>query len=289
MKVWVNNELVDKQDAKLSVFDHGTLYGDGVFEGIRIYDGAIFECDAHMERLFQSAAKIRLTIPYTKEQLVDAMYLTLRANGLQNGYIRLVATRGEGTLGLGPDRCPRANVFVIADTIQLYPPSLYEEGMPVIIAKTLRTSPRMVDPSVKSLNYLNNILAKIEGLDAGVAEVIMLNDQGNVAEASGDNVFIVKDGALFTPPPNAGILLGITRGVVLKLAAGLGIHVGEKNFTPVELYAADECFLTGTAAEIIPVTRIDAKVIGSGKSGPISRKLIAAFHEFIRTRQAQPK
>ncbi len=286
MKVWVNGKLVDKQDARLSVFDHGTLYGDGVFEGIRCYNGRIFQCEAHISRLFTSAGSIRLNIPYDRQQIIDAMYETLRANNITNGYIRLVVTRGEGTLGLGPNRCPHPSMFIIADQIALYPEEMYESGLAVIIAKTIRTSARSLNPSVKSLNYLNNILAKIESLDANVPEAIMLNEEGNVAECTGDNIFIVSDGKVITPPPSAGILIGITRDVVMRLCGKLGIKVAEENFTPERLCAADECFLTGTAAEVIAVVKVDDRTIGSGEVGPITRKLLAAFREFIKSDKA---
>jgi len=283
MKVWMNGELLDKADAKLSVFDHGLLYGDGVFEGIRIYGGKIFQCDAHLERLFASARKVRLAVPYGKMELTDAMKQTLSVNGLTDGYIRLAVTRGVGTLGLNPFQCSNPTVFVIADYIQLYPKDLYEHGMPVIISRTVRTSARMLDPSIKSLNYLNNILAKIECIDAGANEAIMLNEAGNISEATGDNVFIVKGGALYTPPPGAGILLGITRAVVISIALRMNINVEEKDITPGDLYDADECFLTGTAAEVIPVTSVDGKSIGGGRVGAVTRKLFNAFHAFIRS------
>lgn len=290
MKIWMNSNLVDKRDACVSVYDHGLLYGDGVFEGIRIYGGNIFECQAHMDRLFESARRIRLTIPYSSQQLVEAMEQAIRANGLGEGYIRLVVSRGDGTLGLSPNKCPMPNVIVIADDIELYPRQMYEHGMPVIIAKTLRTSPRMMDPQVKSLNYLNNIMGKIECIDANVAEAIMLNDQGNVAEGTGDNVFIIKDGTLLTPPPSAGILLGVTRGVVMKLARQRGIAVFEKDFDAQKLLAADECFLTGSAAEIIAVSSIDKKPIGNGGVGPVTRTLTEAFKDYIHQacRTTQP-
>ncbi len=283
MKIWLNGQLVDKQDAKISVYDHGILYGDGVFEGIRVYGGKIFECQAHMDRLYASASKIRLEIPYTPEQLVQAQYDTIKANGCKDAYIRLVVTRGEGGLGLNPNKCARPNVFVIADGIELFPKELYETGMPVIIAKTVRTSPSMVDPSVKSLNYLNNILGKIECNDAGVAEAIMLNDKGNVAEGTGDNIFLVKDGKILTPPGSAGILMGVTRAVVIRLAKQAGLEVIERDFKPAELMSADEIFLTGSGAEIISVTKVDGKAIGGGKAGPTTQKLLKAFREFIRT------
>ena len=286
MRVWLNGELVDREDAKLSVFDHATLYGDGVFEGIRIYNGRIFQCQAHVDRLFASAEAIHLKIPYAKQQLVDAMYETLRANAIVDGYIRLVVTRGEGTLGLDHNKCPHPSTFIIADQIALYPEEMYRNGMAVIVAKTVRTSGRMVNPSVKSMNYLNNIQAKIEAIDAGVVEAIMLNEAGNVAECTGDNLFLVKDGCVVTPPPGEGILIGVTRGVVIRLAGRLGIPLNETPITVEELYAADECFLTGTAAEVIAVTKVDDRAIGDGKVGPVTRKLLAAFREFIRSDEA---
>jgi len=281
MKVWMNGGLVDEKDAKLSVWDHGTLYGDGVFEGIRIYGGRIFESQAHIDRLYESARHIRLAIPYTKQELVDALYETLRANGLVDGYVRLVVTRGEGTLGLNPFKCANPSVVIIADQIALYPKEMYENGMAVIIAKTLRTASSMLSPSVKSLNYLNNIMAKIEAIDAGVAEAIMLNVEGNAAECTGDNIFIVKDGQAITPPPEAGMLIGITRGLVISLAGKLGIALAERNIKPEDIYAADECFLTGSAAEVIAVTKVDSEPIGDGKVGPITKRLLRAYREYI--------
>jgi len=281
MKIWLNGQLVDKSKAKLTVFDHGLLYGDGVFEGIRAYGGKVFQCQGHIDRLFNSAKEIRLAIPYTKQEIITAIYQALKANEISDGYIRLVVTRGVGTLGLGPDRCPSPSVFIIADQIALYPEHMYAEGLGVIIAKTIRTSPRMLNPAVKSLNYLNNIMAKVEAIDAGVAEAIMLNEQGKIAECTGDNIFIVKDGRLTTPPVSAGILEGITRAVVMHLADNLSISVTEQDITPEDLYAADECFLTGTAAEVIAVTKVDGKTIGSGKAGPITTRLLTAFREYI--------
>ncbi|MCD6303847.1 MAG: branched-chain-amino-acid transaminase [Planctomycetes bacterium] len=283
MKVWLNGELVDEQDAKISVFDHGLLYGDGVFEGIRVYGGRIFQCQAHVERLYASAREIRLAIPYTKQEMTDAMRQTIAANDITDGYIRLVVTRGAGTLGLNPFKCSGSNVFIIADQIALYPQEMYDEGMAVIVAKTLRTSSRMLKPSVKSLNYLNNILAKIEAVDAGVAEAIMLNEEGNVAECTGDNIFIVEDGRVVTPPPSAGILEGITRGVVIDLAGQLGIDLLEEDITVDRLYAAAECFLTGTAAEVIAVTKVNGRPIGTGRVGPVTTRLLSAFREYIQS------
>ena len=281
MKVWINGDLVDKQDAKLSVWDHGTLYGDGVFEGIRIYNGRIFQVQAHVDRLYESARRIRLAIPCSKQEIVAAMSETMRANDCADGYIRLAVTRGIGTLGVSPFKCPDPNVFIIADQIALYPQEMYEKGMAVIIARTIRISPSMLDPSIKSLNYLNNVMAKIEAVDAGVAEAIMLNANGNVAECTGDNIFIVTGGRVVTPPTSAGILVGITRGVVMMLAGRLGIPQAEKDITPDDLYAADECFLTGTAAEVIAVTKIDGRPIGDGRAGPITTRLLKAFGEYI--------
>ncbi len=279
MKVWLDGELVEKEDAKISVYDHGVLYGDGVFEGIRIYNGKIFQCDAHVERLFESARRIRLVIPQTKQEIVDAMYATLKANDRTDGYIRLLVTRGVGLLGLNPFNCMTPSVIVISDDIALYPPEMYEHGMAVIIAKTVRCSANMLDPEVKSLNYLNNIRGKIEALDAGVGEAIMLNSDGNVTEGTGDNIFIVEDGKVVTPALSMGILNGITRRVVIELARKMGLEVSEEIITPQRLCVADECFLTGSAAEVIAVTKIDSASIGSGIAGEITRKLLAAFRE----------
>ncbi len=287
MKIWMDGVLVDKDQAKVSVFDHGLLYGDGCFEGIRIYNGKIFQCTAHVDRLYNSAEKIRLEIPFSKAELVDAMNLCIAENGLTgSGYIRLVVTRGAGTLGLHPFYCPAPCVFIIADQIQLYPPDLYETGMGVIIAKRPRINPIMLDPSVKSLNYLNNILAKIEAIDVGLLEAVMLNDEGNVSECTGDNIFLISGGKLITPPTSAGILIGVTRSVTIQLAKQLGIDVTERDFKPDEMKAADEIFLTGTAAEIMAVTKVDDTVIGDGKAGPVTTRLLKAFRDFIETDEA---
>jgi len=282
MKVWMNGELRDAADAAVSVFDHGLLYGDGVFEGIRIYNGRIFRAKAHVDRLFDGAKAIRLEIPATKDEIIDAMYETLRANDLDDGYIRVVVTRGAGSLGIDPFGCAEPCLIIIADKIQLYPKELYETGMSVIIASTPRNSPNALDPRIKSLNYLNNILARMEAADAGVGEAIMLNADGLVAEASADNVFIVRDGVVATPPVYAGILGGITRDVVLTLAGELGIEVIEREMSRYDLYSAHECFLTGTGAEVVPVTKIDGRIIGDGGVGPITRQLMAAFHALVR-------
>ncbi len=280
MKVWLNGKLVEREQALLDVYDHGLLYGDGVFEGIRVYHGKVFQGPAHLERLFASADQIRLKIPYTRQQLAQAMDELVAANG--EVYIRLVVTRGVGNLGLNPFQCSVPQVFILNDHIQLYPKEMYEKGMAVIVARARRTSARMVPPSVKSLNYLNNILAKIEARDAGVFEAIMLNYQGFVAEATGDNIFIARDGELLTPPTAAGALAGITQRFVIKLARRMKIDVRQADLTRHDLYTADECFLTGTAAEVIPVNSIDKRVIGDGKPGPITRKLIAAFRKATR-------
>jgi len=287
MKVWLNGKMFDKTDACLSVFDHGTLYGDGIFEGIRIYNGRIFQCQNHIDRLFESARKIRLPIEQTKQEIVDAMYETIEANDISDGYIRLVVTRGAGTLGLNPFKCSRPGTFIIADSIVLYPPEMYDNGMAVIIAKTVRVSPDMLDPSIKCLNYLNNICAKIEAIDAGVAEAIMLNAEGNVAECTGDNIFIVTGGQVITPDTDSGILVGVTRGVVMRLAREMGLTVVERAVTPDELRSADECFLTGTAAEVIAMTKIDDAIVGDGKVGEITTKLLSAFREFTTSDQAE--
>jgi branched-chain amino acid aminotransferase len=281
-KVWLNGELVERAEARISVFDHGVLYGDGVFEGIRSYNGKVFRLDAHVRRLFDSARGIRLDIPMTPEAIAQAVQDTLAANALTDAYIRLVVTRGEGTLGLDPNRCPRPTVFIITDKISLYPEELYENGLDIITAATMRNHPNAVNPRLKSLNYLNNILAKIEAIDAGTLEAVMLNHLGFVAECTGDNLFIVRDGRLFTPPTAAGILEGITRDEIIAIAAQEGIAVREENLTRQDLYVADECFLTGTAAEVVPVVSIDKRVIGTGKPGPITARLREEFRRRTR-------
>lgn len=283
MKIWMNGEMRDRQQAAVNVFDHGVLYGDGCFEGIRVYDGEIFQCRAHLERLFRSAQLLRMPVAYNREELTEAMQQCIAANGITDGYIRLVVTRGEGLLGLNPFNCTNSMVFIIADTITLYPHEMYEQGMPVIVARTRRSSPSMLPPRVKSCNYLNNIMAKIECIDAGVPEALMCNADGHIAEGTGDNIFIVRDGCLITPPPEAGILLGITRAVVMLLAKRLGMEVREEVFTPEELMKAEECFLTGSAAEVIPVTTVGGKPLGSGTVGPVAKKLQQAFRDFIRS------
>ena len=278
-KIWLDGKLVDREDARITVFDHGLLYGDGVFEGIRVYNGKVFELAAHIRRLCESAKAIRLDMAIGMTGLADAVTETVSANGITDGYVRLVVTRGVGTLGLNPFVCRNSCIFIIADDIQLYPQELYEKGMRVISATTVRNHPLAIPPQAKSLNYLNNILAKIEALDSGVPEAIMYNHEGYVAEASGDNVVIVRDGVVYTPPAEAGALPGITLGVVIKLARKENIQVVEKNLTRFDLYVCDEFFLTGTAAEIIGIVEIDKRVIGDGKPGPITSLLRKRFFD----------
>ena len=279
MKIFLDGKFVAEDEAKVSVFDHGVLYGDGVFEGIRLYQGRIFRLDQHLERLFASAKAIMLQIPMSKEQLVEACCQCCRQNKLKDGYIRLVVTRGVGYLGLNPFRCKNPMVFIIADTIELYPEEVYRKGLKLVTASTQRTNPAAVNPSIKSLNYLNNILAKIEAVNAGAIEAIMLNSQGYIAECTGDNIFVVRHGRLGTPPISAGALVGITRQVVMELAARRRIEAVESNLTRYDLMTADEVFLTGTAAEIVPVVSIDGRTIGSGQPGPLTLKLTEDFRK----------
>ena len=279
MKVYLNGKLVPLKDAKVSVFDHGLLYGDGVFEGIRSYNGRVFMLEAHIDRLFRSAHAIVLKIPLSKAALIRAVVATCKANHTLNGYVRLVITRGVGTLGLNPYSCRQPQVIIIADAIQLYAKELYEQGLRVVTAGSLRNHSESLSPCIKSLNYLNNIMAKLEAINSGVEEVIMLNPQGNVAEASGDNIFIFKGNQLLTPPFSAGALEGITRAVVMDLARRRGYEVREITLTRYDLYTADEMFLTGTAAEIISVVDMDRRVIGTGKPGRRTLELTAGFRE----------
>jgi branched-chain amino acid aminotransferase len=277
MKVYIDGHFYDESEAKISVFDHGLLYGDGVFEGIRMYHNRIFKLREHIERLYWSAKAILLDIPMTQDELMRACVETCQANGLREGYIRLLVTRGRGTLGLDPRRCPKPSVVVIASTIQLYPEKYYQEGLQIVTVPTTRNLVNSVNPAIKSLNYLNNILAKIEANQAGVEEAIMLNTEGFVAECTGDNLFIVHKGRLLTPPLSSGALYGITRGTVIDCAKELGITFAEPNLTRYDVYIADEMFLTGTAAEMVPVVRVDGRVIGNGKPGKITERLTAAF------------
>ncbi len=282
LKIWIDGELVPKAEAKVSVYDHGLLYGDGVFEGIRLYNGKIFQPDAHMKRLYDSAKAIRLTIPITPDQLIAAINQTAKANSFTDCYVRAIVTRGPGYLGLNPNKCPKPVVIVITDLIELYPRETYEKGMAIITATVIRTHPNALSPRIKSLNYLNNILAKIEATDAGVNEALMLNGEGNVAECTADNIFIIQDGRVLTPTTSDGILEGITRAVIIELCAKLQIPCIEKTIQRHDLYIADECFLTGTGAEVVPVTKIDGRSIGNGTPGPITRRLSEAFHKFAR-------
>ncbi len=281
-KIWLDGGLVDAAEARISVFDHAVLYGDGCFEGIRAYGGRVLKLASHLTRMYASAEKIRLTPPYTRDELAQAIRDTLAANDLVDAYIRLVFTRGVGTLGLHPFQCPKPSAFVITDTIELYPPELYESGMAVIVAKRRRVPIESLDPAIKSLNYLNNILAKIEAIDADVLEAIMLNVDGQVSECTGDNIFVVRDGRLITPSASAGILHGVTRRYVMEeLGPALGHDAEERPMKLDEILGADEVFLTGTAAEIIGVTRIDGHEIGCGVVGPVTRALEAEFRRRV--------
>jgi branched-chain amino acid aminotransferase len=279
MKVYINGTISSGADAKISVLDHGLLYGDGVFEGIRVYKFRVFKLVEHIDRLYESAHSIMLEIPLTKQALIEAVVQTVAAEGRPDGYIRLIVTRGAGTLGLNPLLCKEPQVIIIVDAIQLYPNELYEHGLEIISIPTRRNVPEAVNPRLKSLNYLNNVLAKIEAVNCGFVEAIMLNGDGYVAEATGDNVFLARRGTLRTPSNDMGILQGVTRDAVMALARERGIPVEETRLTRHELYTADECFLTGTAAEIIPVIKVDGRVIGSGTPGPITLDLIKAFRQ----------
>lgn len=281
-KVYISGKLVDKDQATVSVYDHGFLYGDGVFEGIRIYSGKVFLLGEHIDRLYESARAIRLEIPMARGDLTAAVNSTVAANGLSEGYVRLVVTRGAGTLGLDPRKTANPQIIIIADTIALYPPEMYQQGLKLITASTLRNHPQALSARIKSLNYLNNILAKIEGIDGGCVEALMLNHKGEVAECTGDNIFVVYKGTLKTPPVDAGILEGITRNAVIRLAREAKIPVAETTLLRHDIYIADECFLTGTAAEVVPVTSLDGRQIGTGKPGPITRDLLERFRKLTR-------
>jgi branched-chain amino acid aminotransferase len=281
-RVYINGKLFDKADAKVSVYDHGLLYGDGVFEGIRVYAGKVFRLREHVDRLYESARSIHLEIPMPREAMAEAVVSTVKANDKQEGYIRLVVTRGSGNLGLDPRRCSDPQVIIIVDDISLYPAELYEKGLEIVTAATIRNHPNALNPRIKSLNYLNNIMAKMEAIRAGCQEAIMLNANGEVAECTGDNLFVVKRGLLRTPPPHAGILEGITRNAVIELAKAAGIPFQEATLTRHDVYAADECFLTGTAAEVIAVVKCDDRVIGTGKPGPVTRQLRERFFQIAR-------
>jgi len=282
-KIWLDGELVDKANAKISVFDHGLLYGDGIFEGIRFYSDRVFRLEEHIERLFHSAKAILLKMPWTLEEVCLATVETIKANGLSDGYVRLVVTRGSGGLGLNPYLCEKPSMFIIASTIQLYPEEYYENGLGLITCATRRPTPASLSPQVKSLNYLNNVMAKIECIQSGALEGIMLNEQGYVAECTGDNIFIVKGGVVYTPPISDGSLDGITRQVIFELCETIGIEIREKSLTRYDIYTADEAFLTGTAAEVIPVISLDQREVGDGKVGKTAKELVTAFRELANS------
>ncbi|WP_459558395.1 aminotransferase class IV [Lacunimicrobium album] len=280
--IYLNNKLVPEEQAMVSVFDHGLLYGDGIFEGLRIYSKKVFLLKEHIDRLYESAKAIRLVIPMTPEEMINATNETVAANGLTDGYIRLVVTRGAGSLGLDIRRTSNPQVIIIADQIKMYPAEMYENGMEIVTASTIRNHPQALSPRVKSLNYLNNILAKIEAIDQGKEEAIMMNHKGDVAECTGDNIFLVKNGKLTTPSKDSGILEGITRNAVIHLAKKANIPFEEVTMTRHDVYIADECFLTGSAAEVIPVTKVDGRQIGTGKPGPITHQLLDLFRKYVR-------
>lgn len=282
-KIWLDGKIVDQAEAKISVFDHGLLYGDGIFEGIRMYSGKVFRLDQHIDRLFSSAKSILLKLPWTKDEVIQAVIDTIKANHLTDGYVRLVITRGVGGLGLNPYLCPEPSMFIIAANIQLYSVESYENGLDLITCATRRPTPASLSPQVKSLNYLNNVMAKIECIQAGVMEGILLNEQGYVAECTGDNVFIVKQGIVYTPPVSDGSLDGITREVIFDLCTSEGIEIREVSMTRHDVFIADEAFLTGTAAEVIPFVKLDQREIGEGTPGPISKQLITAFRKLANS------
>ena len=281
-QIYISGKFVPQEDAKISVFDHGLLYGDGVFEGLRAYGGKVFRLEEHIKRLYESAKAIWLEIPLTPAEMSAAVNESVRINKIEDGYIRLVITRGVGTLGLDPNRCSNPQVIIIADAIALYPKELYEKGLEIVTVSVQRMHPAALNPRIKSLNYLNNILAKIEGLQAGCIEALMLNQKGEVAECTGDNIFLVRHGELWTPPLEAGILQGVTRDAVIEIAGKIGIKTHQSPLTKHDVYIADECFLTGTAAEVIPVVKVDSRVIGTGKPGALTRDLEMRFKQLTR-------
>ena len=281
LQVYINGKFFAKEDAKVSVYDHGLLYGDGIFEGIRCYSGKVFRLEEHLERLYQSARAIMLEIPISPQKMADDIYETLRRNNFQDAYIRLVVTRGAGSLGLDPFKTSDPQVIIITDKIALYPPEYYEKGLELITAATIRNHPGALSPRIKSLNYLNNIMAKMEGLQAGCVEALMLNHKGELAECTGDNIFLVRKGRLQTPPIDAGILEGVTRNAVIELAEQMGIPCDQIPLTRHDVFITDECFLTGTAAEVIPVVKLDKRPIGAGSVGPLTQQLIVAFKKLV--------
>jgi branched-chain amino acid aminotransferase len=282
LTIYLDGQFVPEAEAKVSVFDHGLLYGDGIFEGIRFYNGRVFRLEEHLDRLWDSARSICLEIPISRAEMTEALLETIRRNDLREGYIRQIVTRGVGNLGLNPAQCKRPSIIIIATTIALYPKEVCERGLTVVTCATRRTSPGALNPAVKSLNYLNNVMARIEANLAGADEALMLNEAGNVAECTADNVFIIKRGHIFTPPIAAGALRGITRSVVFDIAAELGLQIRETDITRHDVFVADECFLTGTAAEVIPVVKADGRMIGSGKPGSITMRMIGRFRELTR-------
>jgi len=283
LKIYIDGNFYDQAEAKISVFDHGLLYGDGVFEGIRFYNDRVFRLDEHIERLWDSARAIAMDVPMSKSELIVAILETIRQNELHDGYIRLIVTRGVGSLGLNPDSCRRPSIIIIAATIALYPEDLYHKGLTMVTCSTRRMPPAALSPRVKSLNYLSNVLAKLEAQNAGAGEGLMLNEQGYVTECTGDNIFVVKKSEISTPPLNSGILAGVTRVVVFELAERLHIRAVERDLIRHDIYTADECFLTGTAAEVIPAVQLDRRLIGNGHPGPITLRLIESFRELTRT------
>ncbi len=281
MKIYIDGTLHEEADAKISVFDHGLLYGDGVFEGIRFYNNRVFELEDHISRLFDSAKSILLNIPMSEAEVSQALIETIRENGLTKGYVRLIITRGKGTLGLNPFQCQKSSIIIIASSIALYPEEKYQTGLVMVTCSTRRPTPASLSPQVKSLNYLNNVMAKVEAINGGGEEGLMLNEQGFVAECTGDNIFIVRNGEIITPPVSAGSLDGITRQLVFRICQNLGIPIREANLTRHDIYIAHECFLTGTAAEVIAAIELDRRTIGNGKPGEITKKVISEFRELV--------
>jgi branched-chain amino acid aminotransferase len=282
LTIYLDGEYVPQSEAKVSVFDHGLLYGDGIFEGIRFYNGRVFRLEEHHDRLWDSARSICLEIPVSKQEMTEALLETIRRNGLRDGYIRQIVTRGVGNLGLNPVGCKRPSIIIIATSIALYPEEAYRNGLSIVTCATRRSGPATLNPAVKSLNYLNNVMARIEANLAGADEALMLNDAGNIAECTADNVFMIKKGQIFTPPISAGALRGITRAVVFEIAAELGVPITETDISRHDVFVADECFLTGTAAEVIPVVKADGRIVGTGKAGSITTRIISRFREMVR-------